>query len=143
MNDQKLAAEIARIIEAGINRHLNDSMLYSPFKLFFNLFKKSRPQLINQARSMLKEDISQRFNKIKNFDQNLFINEDRFLEAGNLLMKKCYNIGIRLLKKDLTIVLAFKALRSQELQWQIYEHILDQTQNVAEEILKTQLITKG
>lgn len=129
MTQKNLATEIVRIVEAGIDRHLNRSIVYSPFRLFYNLFKKNNPQTMNRVRTMVSDDIGECLNDIKNFDANIFISNDQITPPGTELLRICYNIGINLMKKELTVVMAFKALRSIEVREKVYNYVLEQIIN--------------
>ena len=52
--DISLPIELAKIIEAGIERQLNQSILYSPFRLFLRLFKSKNPQLVQRVQMTLR-----------------------------------------------------------------------------------------
>ena len=140
MNKDYLSQEIVKMLEAGFNKQLNQSIFYSPLRLFYNLFKKTNPQAIERVKEILREDIGKCLNGIENFDQSFFIEAGQFSAAGNQLMKKCYNIGIKLLKKDLTVRLAFRAFRNPDLQQKIYYHILERVQICTIKILDQNLL---
>lgn len=132
-----LTTKLASITEAGIERQLNQSIFYSPFRLFYRLFKKKNPQLIQQIRELLANDIQNELLSLENWDQEIFIKKGGHLSAeGNLLIKRCYNIGIRLVKK-LSVKMAFRALRDRSLQQELYGYILDQTKEKTITILKS------
>jgi len=128
--ERNLQTDIVQALETGFNTHLNRSFIYSPFRLFFNLFKKSNPKSIDSARQMIGEDVLEIISAIEGFDQSIFlVNQNQLTSKGKELLKRCYNIGIRVLKKDITVSLAFRALRNYELRQEIYRHILEQLQN--------------
>jgi hypothetical protein len=130
MTEKNLQAEIVQALEAGFNTHLNRSFVYSPFRLFFNLFTKTNPKSIDNARQIIREDVWEIISAIDGFDQSIFlVRQNQLTPKGKELLKKCYNIGIRVLKQELTVTLAFKALRSYELRQEIYRHILEQLQD--------------
>ena len=132
-----LTTKLASITEEGIERQLKQSVCYSPFRLFYKLFKKSNPQLIQQVRELLANDIQNTLQSLENWDQEIFIKKGGHLSAeGNLLIKRCYNIGIRLVKK-LTVRMAFRAMKDRSLQQELYGYILDQTKEKAANILKS------
>ena len=56
-------------------------------------------------------------------------------DEGRLLAKKGYNIGIRVVKR-LNVRMAFRVIRDPNLQQQIYNYILKQIKEKAEEILQ-------
>ena len=137
--EKDLQTKIVQALETGFNTHLNRSFLYSPFRLFFNLFKKSNPKLMDGARQVIGEDILEIISALDGFDQSIFlVKQSQLTHKGKELLKKCYNIGIRVLKKDLNITLAFRALRDSELRQEIYQHILEQVQEVAFSLIDTQ-----
>ncbi len=127
--EKNLQTEIVQALETGFNTHLNRSFIYSPFRLFFNLFKKSNPKSVENARQIIREDIFEIISAIDGFDQSLFlVKQNQLTPKGKELLKKCYNIGIRILKKELTVTLAFRALRDYELLQEVYNHILEEVQ---------------
>lgn len=132
-----LIKELASITEAGIERQLRQSIFYSPFRLFYRLFKNNNPQLIQQVRELLANDIKNTLQSLENWDQEIFIKKGGHLTAeGNLLIKRCYNIGIRLVNK-LSVRMAFRAMRDRSLQQELYSYILDQTKEKTATILKS------
>jgi len=139
MAQKNLQTEIVKALEDGFNKHLNRSIIYSPFRLFFNLFKKSNPKSIERAREIIREDVFHIMSEVVGFDESVFlVKQNQFTPKGKELLKKCYNIGIRILKKDLTVMLAFKALRNHELREEIYQDILVQIQNAIFMLLEPQ-----
>ncbi len=120
-----LPIELVRIIEAGIERQLNCSIIYSPFKLFYFLFKRANLGLYQRIREVLAEDIEKSLLGIAGFSQEIFIQNQELTTKGNLLMKRSYNIGIRLIKNQLGVKKAFRVLKDPELQQEVYNYILD------------------
>jgi hypothetical protein len=128
---QNLEFKIVQALEDGFNKHLKRSFVYSPFRLFFNLFKKANPKSVEQARQILREDILKIISSIEGFNQAIFlVKQTQLTPKGKEMLKKCYNIGIRILKYELTVTLAFKALRDHNLLQDIYENILKEVQEV-------------
>jgi hypothetical protein len=143
MIDKELAREAVKAMEAGFYKHLNRSFIYSPFKLFFNLFKKSNQGTIAHAKEVIRQDVQKILQQIDNFEESKFIDDDdKITPIGKKFLQKCYNIGINILKKDLTIGLAFKAIRDHNLRGQIYDNILHSVQNVAERLLYKEIGSK-
>ncbi len=139
MTEKNLQIEIVKALEDGFNKHLNRSIIYSPFRLFFSLFKKSNPKLMERAREIIRKDVLGVLTEITGFDETVFlVKQNQFTPKGKELLKKCYNIGIRILKKDLTVMLAFRAIRDQQLREEIYNNILVQVQNAVFIILNPQ-----
>lgn len=133
--DISLPIELAKIIEAGIERQLNQSILYSPFRLFLRLFKSKNPQLVQRVRNILANDIENCLLEISNFKADDFVQNNHLTDEGRLLAKKGYNIGIRVVKR-LNVRMAFRVIRDPNLQQQIYNYILKQIKEKAEEILQ-------
>jgi hypothetical protein len=131
----ELSSELARMIEAGIERQLNQSIKYSPLRLFLKLFKKGNPRLIQSIRNTLTDDIQETLINIEGWDQGVFTKKGYLSDEGNLLVKKCYNIGIRLVRK-LNVRSAFRIVKDRNLQKEIYDHILEKVGEKAAEILK-------
>jgi hypothetical protein len=128
--EKNLQTDIVQALETGFNTHLKRSFIYSPFRLFFNLFKKGNPKSVDRARQIIGEDILEILIAIDGFDQSIFlVKQNQLTPKGKELLKKCYNIGIRVLKNDLTTILAFRALRDYELRQETYQHILEQVQD--------------
>ncbi len=117
------AKDLTKLIEAGINKHLNSSFLYSPLKVAYNIFKKSNPNIINQTREYIAQDIEKMLTSIDNYKENIFVNQSRLTRKGEMARKIAYNIGINLLKKELNVRTAFKATRNREVREQIYRYI--------------------
>jgi hypothetical protein len=144
MSEKNLQTEIVKALEAGFNKHLNRSIVYSPFRLFFNLFKKSNPKSIERVRVMIVEDVLEIISALEGFSEAIFlVKQNQFTPKGKELLKKCYNIGIRILKNDLTVMLAFKALRDSELRQEIYQGVLEQVQSAVFGMLEAQPVIAG
>lgn len=120
-----LSSEIAKIIESGIEKQLRQSIKYSPFRLFYSLFKKKNPQTIQRIRNMLANDIQATLSDIEKFNVGIFAKNNSINNTGRVLIKNSYNVGIRLVKK-LNVKMAFRALRDESLQQKIYNYILKQ-----------------
>ena len=120
--DISLPIELAKIIEAGIERQLNQSILYSPFRLFLRLFKSKNPQLVQRVRNILANDIENCLLEISNFKADDFVQNNHLTDEGRLLAKKGYNIGIRVVKR-LNVRMAFRVIRDPNLQQQIYNFL--------------------
>ncbi len=131
MAEKNLSAEVVRLLEAGINKHLNQSIIYSPLKLFYNLFKKNNPQMIDGIREMVRDDVENCLNKIENFNQELFVSPSGWTMAGKDFLRSCYNIGINILRKKLTVMMAFKIFRNPEMRNELYNYVLDEVSKAA------------
>jgi hypothetical protein len=134
-NDKDLFIEIVKAIEAGVNKHLGNSMLYSPFKVFFNLFKRANPNLMNNIRGRVRNDIYNRLTHISGFNTEVFLIDNNLTDKGHNLLKICYNLGIHFLKKELTVVSAFKVVTNHHFRSHMYNHILDLVSRSASRVL--------
>ncbi len=128
---RNLFAEIVRLLEAGINKQLNSSFLYSPLRLFYGLFKKSNAQMIANIRAMLREDIEKYLSEIENFDQKIFVSQNDWTMPGKDFLRSCYNVGISVLRKKLTLRMAFRAFRDQAVREEIYNYVLEEVGKAA------------
>jgi len=133
--ERELSFEIVKAMETGVNRYLNKSIIYSPFRLFYNLFKKANLNLIEQARNMVREDVRRQLDSIENFNDKTFIEGSTIKPKGMKLLQICYNIGIRLLKEKLTVMTAFKVMRNHELRDEIYNYILNEVKEAAQYVM--------
>lgn len=131
-----LYVEIVRALEAGVDKQLNRSFLYSPFRLFYNIFKKNNPQTMDYARQSVRHDVEHILEEIPNFNSELFIKDGKITKIGRQILQKSYSIGIHILKKKLTVVSAFKALRDNQFRTQIYNYMLSCIKNAAIFIIK-------
>ena len=127
INNRDFGADIVKAIEAGINKHLAKSIKYSPFRLAFNLFKNANPKLMYQIREMVKNDLNNSFVNIAEYDATIFISGTDFTAKGKQILNIAYNIGIHLLRDQLNVKLAFKALYNNNVRLQIYDYVLDAT----------------
>lgn len=128
-----LAPELVKMVEAGINKHLKHSFIYSPFRVAFNLFKKSNPNTMQQVRNYVAQDVAKLLLEVPGYSEEDFIYEGGFSKQGQELRKLCYNVGIRLMKNKLNVRLAFKALRNNDIRQEIYNYVLD---NIAKSVTK-------
>ncbi|MES2676686.1 MAG: hypothetical protein V4612_00015 [Pseudomonadota bacterium] len=135
MTEQNLSAEIVRLLEAGINKHLNRSFIYSPLKLFYNLFKKNNPQTIASIREMVRDDVEKCLSEIDNFKQEIFVAANGWTMPGKDFLRACYNIGINLLRKKLTVMTAFKAFRDSAVRDNIYNDLLEEVRSAAIKVM--------
>jgi len=131
MTEKNLSAEVTRLIEAGINKHLNRSIIYSPLRLFYNLFKKNNTQTIASIRELVREDIEKYLNDIADFKQEIFVASNGWTMPRKNFLRSCYNIGIDLLRTKLTVMVAFKAFRNAEVRDGIYNDILEDVRSAA------------
>ncbi|MFZ8864396.1 MAG: hypothetical protein ACO2XZ_00800 [Rickettsiales bacterium] len=135
INDRNFNAEIVTAIEAGINKYLANSFKYSPFRLALNLFKNANPKLIYQIREVVQNDINHFMMNISGYDPTIFVAEGALTAKGKQMLKICYNIGIHLLRDQLNVKLAFKALYNHNVRLQIYDYILEVTYRSASRII--------
>jgi hypothetical protein len=119
-----LMAEVVVALEKGVNRQLNNSFLYSPFRFFFRRFERNNVQTMSAVRDVVKNDISILFNDIKGFNISYFIQDGVITDGGKELLTKSFNIGIHLIKKKLGVRGAFKVLTNSSFRDQIYEFVL-------------------
>ncbi len=131
MTDKNLTAEVTRLLEAGINKHLNRSIIYSPLKLFYNLFKKNNPQTIASIREIVQSDVERCLGGIENFNQEIFVAANGWTMPGKDFLRACYNIGIDVLRKKLTVMMAFQAFRNAAVRDNIYNDILGEIRSAA------------
>lgn len=127
-----LSQEITKLIEAGINKHIKSSFLYSPFRIALDLFKKSNPNTMRQVRSYVAQDIENILQNIEHYNEEIFLYEGGFSSKGQEVRKLAYNIGIRLMKNHINTRIAFKALRNNEVRQEIYSYILENVRNSVE-----------
>ena len=123
--NRDLCSEIVKAIETGINKYLDQSIKYTPFRLFYHMFRAANPNLMNNVRSHVRNDIYNRVTNINDFDPVVFIKNDVITPKGKQLLKISFNIGIHLFKKDLTVVSAFKVVTNANFRNHIYNHLLD------------------
>ncbi len=135
MTDKNLSAEVVRLLEAGINKHLNRSILYSPLRLFYNLFKKNNPQTIASIREMVRNDVEQCLGEIDNFNQEIFVAANGWTMPGKDFLRACYNVGIDVLRKKITVMTAFQAFRNAAVRDNIYNDILEDVRSAAVKVM--------
>jgi hypothetical protein len=143
MTQRELPSEIVKAIEIAINRCLDRSIVYSPFRLFYNLFKKSNPKLMEHTRKLVARDILEYLNTIDNFTPEIFISENTIHPIGKILLQYCYNIGVVLMKKKLTVILAFKVLRNAALRDETYSYVLNEVRKATIMVMSQHLINKA
>ena len=142
LSTKELSKEVTKAIEAGINKHLNRSLVYSPLKFFYNLFKKNNPDAIDQARKIANNDIKQCLSIVDEFDEGIFVQQNEMTAQGKRLLQTCYNIGISLLKKKLTVMTAFRALKNETVRDKIYGNILDEVKKATADLVNKQIANK-
>ncbi len=135
-----LATEVTRLLEAGVMKQLNSSIFYSPLRYFYNRFKRNKPQTIDYARSVLRQDIEGILMQIPGFNPGVFVVNGGATDAGKLFLRRIYNIGINLLKKHLTIRQAFSVLTNSSVREQVYSFILKSVKKAAVEFTPKNLV---
>lgn len=117
--------EVVREIEIGFNNFLKKSIRYSAFALFYKLFKKSYPQLINDVRYYIAQDIETILKESENFEINNITNDNYDLSIkGEKLLEEFQIFGFNILKKYLTVRKAFKLISDPEVRSEFYELFL-------------------
>lgn len=134
VEQQDFAREVVRLVELGVNKQINSSITYSPFKLAFNLMKKANPNLMPQIRSIIRDDISKIISDTPEYSQPAFIENDQYTKEGKIVRKSCYNLGIFLMKKKINVMIAFKMLRNHQLRAEIYEFMLDNIADIFKQV---------
>jgi len=135
LHERDFPTEIVKAIETGINKHLDSSFKYSPFKLAFNLFKRSNPRLMDQVRGMVRNDIQVTIAQIQGYNPEVFMSGGILTIKGKQMLKISYNIGIHLMRNQLNVLMAFKALTNSAVRNQIYTYILQVTQRSVSSVL--------
>lgn len=127
--------EIVKAIESGVHKHLDSSITYTPFKLFYAIFKATNPKMMNNVKGVVRNDIYNRVTAIPDFDFNVFINGAELTPKGKQLLQISFNIGIHLLKKDLNVASAFKVVTNAAFRSHIYSYVLDVVSRSASRVL--------
>lgn len=127
--------EIVKAMESGVHKHLDNSIPYTPFKLFYAIFRAANPKIMNNVKGVVRNDIYNKLMSIPGFDFAVFINGSEFTLKGKQLLKISFNIGIHLLKKDLNVVSAFKMVTNAQFRNHIYAYVLDLVGRSASKVL--------
>ena len=138
-----IASKIVFALECGVNKHLDRSIVYSPLRFFYNRFKKNNPQTIQNARSIIANDIRTIIAGIANANSEMFVESGEPNEIGKKLLQRNYNIGINLLKKELTVVKAFKVITNSGFRMQIYNYILALVKKSISDFVQIAIKNKG
>ena len=133
-NNKDLYLAMVQAIEAGINKHINRSLIYSPFKLFYRIFTSANPNLMQQVREYVANDINNNSQKIDGFKIDIFLKDDQFSEKAHKLLQVSHNIGIHLFKKELTPITAFKLVSNPQFRSKIYSHLLETINRVVSRV---------
>jgi len=131
MTEKNLSAEVTRLLEAGFVKYLNQSIIYSPLRLFYNLFRKNNPQAMNNIREVIRSDVEKCLNDIDNFNQKVFVTKSGWTMDGKNFLRACYNVGINILRKKLSVITAFKILKNHKMRDKIYNYILAEVRSAA------------
>jgi|TARA_B110000259_G_scaffold49330_1_gene57728 hypothetical protein len=119
--------EIVRELEIGVNTFLKRSIKYSPFKLFYTLFKKSYPKLMNDIRNYISEDIEDILRKYNNFHMNELSNESYDLSQKGEFLLECYEkLGRELFERHLTVKKAFNLISKSSFRQEFYKIFLEE-----------------
>jgi hypothetical protein len=123
--------EIVREIEIGINQFLAKSIKYSPFSLFFKLFKKSYPKLINDIRYYIAQDIEYIIKDNDNFNMNDISNKDYDLSLkGEELLESYKKLGSDIFKKHLSVKKSFKLISNLDFRQKFYTFFLNEVNKI-------------
>ena len=90
---------------------------------------------MNNIRGKVRNDIHDRLTHISGFNVEVFLTENNLTDKGNNLLKICYNLGIYFLKKELTVVSAFKVVTNSHFRSHMYNHMLDLLSRSASRVL--------
>tara|TARA_Y100000389_G_scaffold32720_2_gene27856 strand:- start:5246 stop:5659 length:414 start_codon:yes stop_codon:yes gene_type:complete len=119
--------EVTREIEIGINNFLKKSIKYTPFKLFYTLFKKSYPKLINEIRHYVAGDIENILTNYEDFHIDDLSNNDYDLSQKGELLLECYeNLGKELFERHLTVKKAFNLISKPNFRHEFYNVFLEE-----------------
>ena len=129
------ATEIVIAMERGVDKYLAASIKYAPFRIFYNLFKKANPILMDQIRGAVRNDVYNVITAIPGFSFEVFLVDDELQPKGKQLLQICYNIGIHILKKQLNVRMAFKVVTNSHVRNQIYSYILNVVERSTSRIL--------
>ena len=77
----------------------------------------------------------------ENADPDVQTDLINYFDEGDLMIKRCYNIGIKLVKQ-INVKTAFKALKDKNLQQEIYTHILEKVREKAIRTIEESKISK-
>lgn len=128
--------ETVRLLEAGVNKHLNKSFRYKPLRYFYRKFQRNNPQTVANARDIVAQDIAEILSQMMGYNEAAFVVYGNATEAGKLFFKRVYNIGINLLKKRLTVMQAFRVISNPNFRMQVYDFILKSVQKAANEFMQ-------
>jgi hypothetical protein len=134
-NDKDLAFEMVKALEAGMMRHVNNSFVYSPFKLFYKIFTRANPNLMNEVREYVRNDIFDEIYSIPDFNLKQFIYNGRITPKGKKLLRVCFNFGVHLFKKELSVREAFRLVKNHDFRMNVYHHVLDVVRRVTSRVL--------
>ena len=135
MSDRDISLEIVKAMESGVHKHLDNSVSYMPFKLFYAIFRAANPKMMDQVRGIVRNDIYNKLVSIPDFDFSAFTLGQEITPKGKQLLTIAHNIGIHLLKKDLNVVSAFKMVTNADFRNHIYSYILDLVGRSASRVL--------
>tara|TARA_A100001015_G_C14959799_1_gene700347 strand:+ start:972 stop:1403 length:432 start_codon:yes stop_codon:yes gene_type:complete len=135
----QLGEEMVKAIEAGLDKHLKGSIKYAPFKLFLKMFREKNPELVSNIRIAVAGDIINVVGGVKDFSKTMFIKDNQLSPLGHELLKKCYNIGIYILKKRLTVVMAFRVVTNTRIRNQLYNFLLNAIEVSTYKIIESHL----
>ena len=133
--DRDLSLEIVKAIEAGVHKHLDNTVSYMPFKLFYAMFRAANPKIMSHVKGVVRNDIYTKLIAIPDFDFSVFIQGSEITPKGKQLLTMSYNLGIHILKKDLTVVSAFKMITNSHFRNHIYSYVLDLVGRSASRVL--------
>ncbi|MDA7705367.1 hypothetical protein N8772_02695 [Rickettsiales bacterium] len=123
--------EIVREIEIGINNFLKKSIIYSPFSLFFKLFKKSYPQLIHDIRHYISQDIEHIIKNHENFNMDDISDRNYDLSIkGERLLASFEKLGSDIFKKHLSVRKSFNLISKSEFRHEFYEILLSEVKTI-------------
>ena len=128
--------EVVRLLEAGINKHLNKSFRYRPLRYFYRKFQRNNPQVVANARHIASQDIAQVLSQIMGYNESNFVVNGQVTDDGKIFFKRVYNIGINLLKKRLTVMQSFRAITNSDFRMQVYDFILKSVQKSASDLMQ-------
>ncbi len=127
--------ELTTALEKGFFKQMDSSIKYSPLKFFIHLFMNANPQIIDNARKYIRDDIENMLLELDFFQKEHFINQNGPTEQGKAALKQCFNLGIFILREKLTVKTGFKLVTNADFRYQVYIFTLGSVERIIKKII--------
>ncbi|MBT4922027.1 MAG: hypothetical protein HON23_03330 [Rickettsiales bacterium] len=130
-----LYQEMTMALEKGFFKQLDSSIKYAPLKFFVHLYINANPEVIDNVRNYVRNDIENALKEQDLYQEEYFITKSAPTEQGKAALKQCFNLGIYVMSRKLTVRSGFKLVTNADFRYQIYIFTLGSVERIIDKII--------